>query len=165
MDVSARRTRDLWLRRPTAHDLAALVEVEADPRTNTHSPTGPPSPEQVEQRLQEVLEIWGRLGIGYWAVEQEGVVIGIGGLRPAVLHGRDCWNLYYRLRPEAWGRGFATQLAREAVAVAQDRDRALPVVARTRPTNTRAQRVASAAGLARRADLDSDGMVTLATGW
>jgi len=40
-----------------------------------------------------------------------------------------------------------------------------PVLARTRPANYAAIRVAQAAGLERRSDLDSDGFVVLAHGW
>ncbi len=103
--------------------------------------------------------------VGYWAVEHHGQVIGAAGLRQVTLHGRPCWNLYYRLTPEAWGRGLGTQAAREAVAYAGEAGGGLPVVARTRPTNASAQRVATAAGLHRFTDLDSGDFHTFADRW
>ena len=111
------------------------------------------------------LRTWTELGVGYAVVEHDGRPVGLCGLRPLELHGRSCWNLYYRFSPAAWGRGFATTAAREAVALARGRTPTLPVLARTRPANTAAVRVAERAGLLRRPDLDADGFVVLACDW
>ena len=43
--------------------------------------------------------------MGYWAVELGGQVIGILGVRPLAFRERECWNLYDRFAPEAWGKG------------------------------------------------------------
>lgn len=90
---------------------------------------------------------------------------GVAGLRALVFQGRDCWNLYYRLRPSVWGRGFAREAALEAVAFAGEQKPQLPVVARTRASNTPAKQVVQSAGLMRRADLDGDGFEVFTYGW
>ena len=38
-------------------------------------------------------------------------VAGFGGVQPEQWRGRDCWNLYYRIWPQLWGRGIATERA------------------------------------------------------
>lgn len=163
--MTVRATPRLLLRPPGPGDLDALVEVEVDPDTNRHRPGGAPGRDEVERHLAEVLRSWAEHGVGYWVAEHDGAIVGTGGLRPAVLHGQASWNLYYRFRPSAWGRGLAGELAEQAVRLAAEQQRRLPVVARTRPSNAAAQRVAERAGLQRRPDLDADGFVVHARGW
>jgi RimJ/RimL family protein N-acetyltransferase len=56
-------------------------------------------------------------------------------------------NLYYRFRPEAWGRGLATALAQRAVAFAGVvLGRREDVFARVRPDNRPSIRVLERAG-------------------
>lgn len=160
-----RRTADLLLRPLTAVDVEALIDIETDPRTTRHSPAGPPTREQAEQLLLSVVAAWDAGGLHYWAVEHEQLLVGTAGLRPVMLQDRQCLNLYYRLSPDVWGGGLATQAAQEAVACAAELPGGLPVVARTRPSNAAAQRVALKAGLGRREDLDSSGFFTFAWRW
>lgn len=160
-----RRTADLLLRPVRRQDVPLLVEIETDPRTTQHSPSGPPAPEDAERLLLSVVAEWESGGVHYWAVEHGGHLVGTAGLRAVTLHGRACWNLYYRLSPQVWGRGLARQAAQEAVVLAQQLPGGRPVVARTRPGNVPAQRVAVKAGLVRREELDSDGFHTFATSW
>jgi RimJ/RimL family protein N-acetyltransferase len=163
--VEARRTARLHLRRLVPDDLAAVVVIDSDPRTNEHRPGGAPTPEKCSQTFREFVRTWEEHGIGYWAVEVDGQLIGVAGVEPSAFGGQPCWNLYYRLAPVAWGRGFATEAATEAVAVAETLQPEWPVVARTRPTNVLAARVARSAGLRRRPHLDADGYIVFARGW
>jgi RimJ/RimL family protein N-acetyltransferase len=163
--LAVRRTADLLLRPITRHDVDRLAAIEMDPRTTRHSRTGPPTRERAVELLTSTAEAWENGNVGYWAIEHHGKLIGAAGLRLVTLHARQCWNLYYRLSPEAWGRGLGTQAAQEAVAYAAEGGGGLPVVARTRPANTAAQRVAMAAGLQRSAKLDSNGLHTFADRW
>lgn len=160
-----RRTANLLLRPLRADDVAPLVAIQTDPRTTRHSPTGPPTREEAEELLLSVVAAWDEGGVHYWAVENEQQLVGTAGLKQVTLHDRQCWNLYYRLSPDVWGRGLATQAAREAVSYAAQMAGGLPVVARTRPSNSAAQRVAQKAGLGRREDLDSNGFYTFASHW
>jgi ribosomal-protein-alanine N-acetyltransferase len=164
-DARLRHTANLRLRPLRSDDLDALIEVEGDPATNEHRPGGPPTDSEVEQHLRVFVEAWADGGVGYWAVGHGDEFVGVAGLRPLVLHGRDCWNLYYRFRPSAWGRGFAREVAIEAVAFAGEHSPRLPVVARTRPGNIAAKKVAQNAGLQRRTDLDCDGFEIFSYGW
>ncbi len=73
-------------------------------------------------------------------------------------------NLYYRFTPSAWGKGYATELARTAVALAREHLPQWPVIALTRVENTASIRTAERAGLLRRSDLDTEHVV-FALGW
>jgi len=164
-DGGPRSTANLRLRPLRPDDLYALIKVEVDPATNEHRPASPPTDNEVEQHLRGYVQAWTKGGAGYWAVEHGDEFVGVAGLRALVFQGRDCWNLYYRLRPSVWGRGFAREAALEAVAFAGEQSPRLPVVARTRPSNIPAKRVAQSAGLQRRADLDCDGFEVFSYGW
>lgn len=160
-----RQTFRLHLRPVELQDRDAFLEIHADPRTNVHTPGGPPAQEWIEGMLAGVIASWENSGMSYWSVEVDRRVIGVAGVEVHKILGRDCWNLYYRFAPEAWGQGYAAEAAREAVEVAQLIEPPRPIVARTRSANTPAIRVAERAGLVRRPDLDHEGFVVLAANW
>jgi RimJ/RimL family protein N-acetyltransferase len=162
VDVSNLVTERLRLRRITLGDLPALIEISTDPRTNAHRPGGAPTPAQSQELLREFVADWERHRIGYWVVEHRGEVIGIAGVKPVSVNGAHCWNLYYRFAPESWGQGFAAEAAATAVTVARQREPQRPVVARTRPSNHAAIRLAERIGMVRRPDLDWRGLIAFA---
>jgi RimJ/RimL family protein N-acetyltransferase len=141
----------LLLRRPTPQDLQALYEIHADPRTNRFNPHGPMASRQAAQELLAAITAhWAQHGFGYWTVAQPQAphrVIGVGGLVEKQVPGFQGLNLYYRFRPEAWGRGLATALARRAIAFADTvLGRRREVFARARPDNRPSIRVLERAG-------------------
>lgn len=165
IESEQRQTARLLLRRIAASDAPAIVAIQSDPRTNTHRPGGAPPHAESEQAVDGFIRCWREHGIGYWVVELAGEVVGVAGLRPFDFQERECWNLYYRFAPSTWGQGLAVEAASEAVAVAQAQRPPRPVVARTRPSNLAALRVAENAGLIRRPDLDADDFAVLARCW
>jgi len=76
-----------------------------------------------------------------------------------------CWNLYYRFKPAAWGRGYATEAAAAALRAAEAVAADSPIVARTRPHNEPSRRVAERLGLLHNPSLDEDGYVVLTSRW
>ncbi|GAA3509085.1 GNAT family N-acetyltransferase [Georgenia daeguensis] len=155
----------LLVRRPSPDDLDVVFRVHADPRTNVHNPAGPPADlGAAAAHLEGWLEHWRQHGFGYWTVQlaagreaqRPGELVGFAGLRHDVWLGRPVLNLYYRLAPEHWGHGYATELARFALGSARRMRPDLLVVARTRPDNVASQRTALAAGMVRRPDLEVD---------
>lgn len=166
-------TEHLVLRPPAETDLDAVWAIHSDPRTNVFNPAGPMrNPMGARIRLGDMLTDWAHFGVGYWAMEEQvrpGVVVGFGGIRQTDWHGRRVWNLYYRLAPKVWGRGYATELATAAVALWRECGRGMPLVAYTTDDNVPSQRTALRAGLERRADLDEqqEGYleVAFALGW
>jgi [ribosomal protein S5]-alanine N-acetyltransferase len=158
-DIATERLR---LRQVTAADVPALVAISTDPRTNRHRPGGAPDQATSERLIREFIADGERDGIGYWTVERAEEVIGIAGVRAATVQGHECWNLYYRFSPSSWGQGLAAEAARQAVAVARAQEPSRPVVARTRPDNAAAARLARAVGLTRRPELDHGGLLAFA---
>lgn len=143
-----RWTDRLHLRRPTEDDLAPMAAI------------GVPEPV-----LRQCLADWAGDGLGYWAVERGGELIGLAGLRFLTFHLRDTWDLHYCFAPRAWGRGYALEAVNEALAVAQEQSQKMPVVARTPPGDRHAFGLAERAGLTRRKDLDRDGLEVHASHW
>jgi [ribosomal protein S5]-alanine N-acetyltransferase len=160
-------TSRLILRRLRIGDGPAMFAVHGDQATNLYNPAGPhPNLATSEEMLRSCLHHWEVYGFGYWAVTllQEEHIIGFGRVDHRVWRDRDVLNLYYRFIPNAWGQGYATELARTAVSLAREHLPPWPVIARTRAENTASIRTAERARLVRRPDLDTEHIV-LALGW
>jgi ribosomal-protein-alanine N-acetyltransferase len=161
------RTDRLILRQPQGDDGPAMFAIHGDPATNRYNPAGPdPDPAASEETLRGWLCQWESDSYGYWAITplNADTILGFGGVMRRTWRDRDVLNLYYRLTPDAWGRGYATEVARTAVGLARSYLPHLPVIARTRPTNIASIRTAERAGLVRRPDLDTEHIV-FALGW
>lgn len=161
------QTERLVLRRLQTEDGPAIFRVHGDPATNLYNPYGPHADLATsEVMLQECLDHWNTYGFGIWAVTRahEEEVIGFGGVEHQLRWTRDVLNLYYRFIPSAWGKGYASELARTAVDLARTYLPVWPVVARIRAKNIPSIRTAERAGLVRRPDLDAEHIV-FALGW
>lgn len=161
-------TERLMLRRLQPTDGPAMFAVHGDPETYHYSPATPhPDVATSEEMLRACLHEWETYGFGYWAVtlaQEEENIIGFGGIEHRVWRERDILNLYYRFTPRAWGQGYATEMARMAVSLAQTSLPQWPIVARTRANNLPSIRTAERAGLLRRPDLDTEHVI-FALGW
>lgn len=135
------RTDHLVLAPLTPADIDELFAVQSDARTWRHLPTGrPTSRTATEHVVQTAIGSRVRFGLGAWSVRlgadapgaglAAGAFLGSGGV---TMSAGGTWNLGYRLAPECWGRGYATELARAAVDAA----------ARTRPDTAVTGRVLS----------------------
>ncbi len=147
-------TERLRLRRVVPGDLASALAIMGDPETNRHNPDGTPAPEHTAGQLSDWQEHWARDGIGYWAVELGGVVIGFGGLRTHDLDGEPTFNLFYRFTPAHWGFGYAPEMARAAIEWADSARPDRPVVILTDLDNKPSQRVAEKLGFIRTGDTE-----------
>lgn len=140
-------TKRLRLDAATTADLDELHELYADPRVWEHFPSLRHTDEATTATmLDRWVASWRADGLGQWIVRDAttGAFLGHGGcaVREEVL-----WNLGYRFAPEAQGRGYATEVARYAVAAARQTRPDLPVVAYLLATNPGSGRVAEKAGL------------------
>lgn len=109
-------TERLILKPAQLSDLDALFKIYGDPATNTFNPSGPfPDIGYANDVLQEWLNHWKDKSFGYWAVsmqEEPERVIGFGGLSMKRHSEQMLTNLGYRFETAAWGKGFATELAK-----------------------------------------------------
>jgi RimJ/RimL family protein N-acetyltransferase len=135
-------TRRLRLVRPTAADFGDQFRLHNHVRV---APTlgGPLSEEEAQTRHARNLEHWQQYGFGYWIARdrQDDGFLGRGGLRHVMLEGHDEVEIGYAFIPEVWGRGLATELARESARVAFDRLGLAELVCFTLPTNLPSRRV------------------------
>jgi RimJ/RimL family protein N-acetyltransferase len=132
-------TDRLVLRPVRQDDVEALWAIHGDPQTNRYNPAGPlPSRTAAEELLRQWQSQWREHDFGYWAIatrDQPEIVIGFGGLRLRHLRDAERLDLYFRLATSTWGKGYATEMGRAAVALAFDQLGHDAVFATTRPDN------------------------------
>ena len=105
-------TERLRIRPVTEQDFANLLDLHSDPEVNRYLSCGPlPMPEaEVRSRLDRYIEDNKTAGLGKWKVEtRNGEFLGRTGFswhtEPAG------WELGYSFRRNAWGKGYATEIA------------------------------------------------------
>ena len=152
-------TSRLLLRAPVAHDLQRLFAIYGDPATQRYNPAGPLGDiSQAQALLDHWLHHWQQHGYGPWAIARRArpdEVLGFGGISWHDYLGIKRLNLGYRLAVEAWGQGYATELAQAALELGF-KELALPhLFALVRPEHQASIRVLEKAGL-RRIDLLDD---------
>ena len=159
MNYSHLFTERLLLHRLTHSDLDDLFVVHSDPsdpKTNAFNPAGAhTSLVQSREMLERWLALWNEHGFGYWtAIEKNtSTVLSFGGLSPKEVKGQVLPNLYFRFRPEAWGRGYAAEMGRAALEAGCDLLPYSKVIASVRPDN------APSVGLLERLGLEKYGEV------
>lgn len=156
-------TDRLMLRRFTRDDLELLVELDSDPEVKRYIDGGAAVD---RQDLAEMLAWWLGYyeryeGYGFWAAieRSSGVFLGWFHLRPGEGAGPLEPELGYRLRREAWGRGYATEGSRALIDKAFTELGAEKVNASTMTVNSASRRVMEKAGLRCVRTFDVDGPV------
>lgn len=140
-------TPRLLLRSMAEEDLDDLTRMHLDPRVMA-TLGGIRSPDETRQWLAQKLEHWRQHGFGLWLVRerQTGEFAGRGGLQHVEIDGRDEIEVGYCFRAEHWGRGLATELARESIRVAFEVLNLPEIVCFTLTTNRASERVMQKAG-------------------
>ncbi len=79
------------------------------------------SAEQAAEILGADIAHWRAERFGPWVFYEtaSGVFVGRGGLRRTTVDGRTCVEVLYAVRSDVWGRGYATEMARVAIAHAR----------------------------------------------
>jgi ribosomal-protein-alanine N-acetyltransferase len=146
-NVDERRTARMRLSRMRRDDFDDLLRLHRDERVMA-TLGGVRSVEQTHHFLAGFIAHWERHGFGYWIARapDEGAFLGRGGLRYVTIDARDEVEVGYAIGAEHWGRGLATELAAESVAVAFGELRLPELVCFTLPTNRASQRVMEKAG-------------------
>ena len=116
-------TARLHLRRPRMDDAEAFAAINADPEVARFvNWTGPLSRAESDLMLRKTIDHWDDHGFGWWMADlrETGELLGFIGLaRPFALAAlADDVEVGWRLARAHWGRGLATEGAREAVRFA-----------------------------------------------
>ncbi len=148
----------LIYRAPEPDDLDRLFAIYSDPRTQLFNPSGPMTDEaQAAGMLEGWIEHWETHGYGWWAIARKDApehIIGFGGIGLHDFMGEQRINLGYRFAVEAWGKGFATEMGRAALAFGFSSLNLGDVYGYVRPTHAASIRVLEKIGMKRCGELD-----------
>jgi len=109
-------TERLIFRAYTEKDKTDLINLFTDPAVMKHVGDGVMTAEQAEEWWQKLFDKFYPNGLNIWAVftKDENDYIGHAGIYPRPTKKED-WEFVYFLRRDAWGKGFATEIARKII--------------------------------------------------
>ncbi len=136
-------TERTFLRLPTIADLDDLSVIFANPQVMKYMDADcqPLTRVQTEMALVSIINGWKKNGFGRWVVisKESDKLIGLAGLRKH----EEIAELFYVLDEHCWGKGFATEIARQILKVGFEIYNFSQIVAMTRPANFASRRVLS----------------------
>ena len=161
------KTKNLTIRPISDSDDKPLFRIYGDKTHNAYNPSPPfPSIEHSQSVLRAWAEHWNVHGFGNHAISliaDESSVIGFGGFSVKTFKGNEVISLGYKLSPEVWGNGFATEFVAAIIAHSQLTEHAAQVIARTHPENLASIRVLQKTGFSYLGHYDDhDGMGLIA---
>jgi RimJ/RimL family protein N-acetyltransferase len=145
-------TPRLLLRHWRVDDLEPFAAMGADPSVMEFLPgrLDRAGSDAMAERIRGHFE---RHGFGFWAVEAPGVAafLGFVGLMVPTwdAHFTPCVEIGWRLAGAYWGRGYATEAARAALAYGFDQLAVEQIVSFTVPANLRSRQVMERLGMTR----------------
>jgi RimJ/RimL family protein N-acetyltransferase len=144
------RTERLLLRGWRREDREPFAEMNADPAVREHF-TGLMSRAESDELADRIEAEFAAEGFGAWAVEIPGVTpfAGFVGLSRPMFEASftPCVEVGWRLARSFWGRGYATEGARAALAFGFERLGLNEIVSFTVPSNLRSIRVMKKIGM------------------
>jgi RimJ/RimL family protein N-acetyltransferase len=152
-------TQRLLLRHWRPADREPFAAMNADPRVMEHFPATL-SRDESDARADRIEAHFEQHGFGLWAVEVLGVspFAGFVGISVPCLeaHFTPCVEIGWRLAADYWGRGYATEGARAALAFGFSVLGLEEIVSYTVPANLRSRRVMEKLGMTHQASDDFD---------
>ena len=143
-------TARLCLRPWRAEDVDAFAAMSVDPHVMEFFPKLLDRAE-CDAAFERVTAHFAKHGFGFWAAELPGVAPFIGFIGLAVprfeAHFTPCVEVGWRLAAEHWGRGYATEGARAALAFGFQRLKSSEILAYAVPANRRSLRVMEKLGM------------------
>jgi len=120
---------------------------------------GPRSETETRAYMARNLQHWDDHGFGLWILrDSDGRVAGRCVLRHLEVDGTDEVELGYGLHTQYWGRGLATEVAKELLRLGRDELNCPSIVAITRRDNLASQRVLVKTGLIYEREVEHDGV-------
>jgi RimJ/RimL family protein N-acetyltransferase len=159
--LSSVTTERLRGRRPEPGDLPEWVRIFSDPRIDEAIwPAELRTPEKVAAILKRSIEHWERWDFGAWTVIERGSerIVGRVGLEYTSKFERPEVEVEWFIDPDAWGRGYATEMAEEAVRAAFTTLGLDSLISYTTPDNEASQAIMRKLGMTYEADVENAGM-------
>jgi RimJ/RimL family protein N-acetyltransferase len=148
LEVDRVATARLVGRRPEPDDADAYVRFYTYPRTPEDVwPEHLRTADRARASLDDAIRHWDRWGFGVWSALAHGEIVGRVGLSHTRIAGRPEVELAWFIHPDHWNRGYATELAQEAVRVAFEVLELDDLVAMTTPANVASQAVMGKLGM------------------
>ena len=154
-------TERLTGRRPEPDDLLDYVRIFTDPRVDEDLwPADLRTSDKVAAILKGSIEHWDRWGFGAWTVleRESGRIVGRVGLEYTSKFGHPEVEVEWFIDPDAWGRGYATEMAEEAVRAAFTTLGLDALISYTTPDNLASQAVMKKLGMTYERDVENAGM-------
>jgi ribosomal-protein-alanine N-acetyltransferase len=150
-------TDRLTLRPLVPDDAEAYAEMRFHPEVSKWLPPASGDPlEAVRGTIERFALAWQELRHAPWGVFQEGRLIGHGGLNHVPEFGAT--EVLWALHPDAWGKGYATEVARVALGYGFDTLELDLIFAITLPDNHASQAVMKRLGLTYRRRVEYRGL-------
>ena len=142
------KTDRLIIRSNQEVDSEPLAALWTDPEV-THYMGGPRNYEEILKILKEDAEVNPQPVFDLWPVieKKTGRIIGTGGILEKDIDGRNQYEIIYVLAKSAWGKGFATEVARSLKDYAFNELGLNRVTALIDPDNAKSEKVAIKIGL------------------
>ena len=159
--MSSVTTERLRGRRPEPGDLSDYVRIFTDPRVDEDLwPADLRTPDQVAAILKGSIAHWDRWAFGPWTVLESGSerIVGRVGLEYTSKFERPEVEVEWFIDPDAWGRGYATEMAEEAVRAAFTTLGVDSLISYTTPDNEASQAVMRKLGMTYEAEVENAGM-------
>lgn len=125
-------------RKPEEKDFDAFFKINSKTRNNLYKPSGPMNYEDAKKAFRELLNHWTENNFGAWKISEINnpeIIIGFGGVENK-MYGNDLrLNLGFRIDEKYWGKGYATEIAKNAIKFAFDELHKNEVYALVRPKN------------------------------
>jgi len=158
MSFDSFRTQRLRAERLTAGHFEDVRAMDSDPEYMALL-GGPRSELDTRAYMARNLQHWDDYGHGLWMLrDAEGQIAGRCVLRHLDVEGMDEVELGYGFHTQYWGRGLATEVAKELLRLGRETLRRPSIVAITRPDNLGSQRVLVKTGLVYECDVDYEGI-------
>ena len=113
-----RITNRLILEKPIKEDFERFYEINSDPDTNIYNPHGAMNYNIALTVFKKTLEHWEENKFGNWKIserETPNYIIGFGGLSNRKYGDKLKLNLGFRFDKLYWGKGYATEFAKDTI--------------------------------------------------
>jgi RimJ/RimL family protein N-acetyltransferase len=139
-------TKHLIIREFAASDLEDLARILSNAEVMRFSLTGEPlSKKQTQEMLEKrIVAHYAQYGFGLWALitKEDNRLIGFAGLITQTIDGEELVELGYRLHPDYWGQGLATEACLAITEYAFNKLKMKRLISIIDPRNTRSLKVA-----------------------